>query len=601
MYPYIAPLRDIQFVIHELADSASICSLPAYRTAECDQILINAILEEAGVFAENVLSPLNAIGDREGASWLPGEHGKGEVRTAPGFPDAYRRFVEGGWMALPCDPEFGGQGLPQLLGTAVGEMWKGANLAFSHVITLTHGAIDALAIAGSDELKATYLPKLVSGEWTGTMNITEPQAGSDLAAITCRAQPQDGGTYRILGQKIFITYGDHDVASNIVHLVLARTPDAPAGTRGLSLFLVPKFIPDASGNPGTRNDVYCSSIEHKMGIHGSPTTTLVHGDHGGSVGYLIGQVGKGLEIMFIMMNSARLAVGTEALGVSQYAWQMASTYAKERLQGSDKHGGKVAIVHHPDVRRLLTTQRSITEALRALTYMIASQQDLARHAETAQERQRAHGRIELLTPILKGWGAESAVELASMAIQVFGGMGFVEETGIAQCLRDVRITPIYEGTTAIQAADLVGRKIARDDGNALNTLLNEIRSDQTAMATATDPTVRAIAHRLEQSLLDASTAANAVLQKMANNPASGLIIAEPFLRLMGTLAGGWLMGKSALIAAKALTNGTSDPFYIRKISTAKFYADHILPRTTGLAITVQSDNDLILMQENEAF
>lgn len=602
MQSYNPPVRDIRFVIHELVGAASICALPAYRASECDPALIDAVLDEAGKFAGEVLSPLNAVGDREGARWQPGSDGTGEVRTAPGFPEAYRRFVEGGWMALPCAPQFGGQGLPRLLATAVSEMWKGANLSFSHVITLTHGAIEALTIAGSDELKATYLPRLVSGEWTGTMNITEPQAGSDLAAIACRAEPQEDGTYRIFGQKIFITYGDHDIAPNIVHLVLARTPGAPPGVKGLSLFLVPKFILDADGAPGARNDVHCASIEHKLGVHGSPTTTLVHGDHGGSLGYLIGEIGRGLEIMFVMMNSARLSVGTESLGVAQYAWQMASAYARERLQGSDgKSGGKVPIVRHPDVRRLLMTQRSVTEAIRALAYTIAGLQDVAHHAEDADERQRAHRRVELLTPILKGWSTESAVELTSMAIQVFGGMGFVEETGIAQCLRDVRITPIYEGTTAIQAADLAGRKLARDGGETLNAFLDEIRRDRAAMRTADDPTVRAIAEELARSLDDAASAADAIRQKMTSDPAAGLVVAEPFLRLMGTTVGGWLMGKAARVAAAALANGADDPFYAEKLATAKFYADHVLPRTAGLAMTVRSDDGLLLALADEVF
>ena len=601
MSQYIAPLRDIRFAIHELVGSTSICALPAYR--ECDQELIDAVLDEAAKFAGEVLSPLNVVGDREGARWQPGADGKGEVYTAPGFPAAYRHFAEGGWMALPCDPEYGGQGLPRLLATAVSEMWKGANLSFSHVITLTHGAIEALTIAGSEDLKATYLPKLVSGEWTGTMNITEPQAGSDLAAITCRAQPQGDGTYRIFGQKIFITYGDHDIAPNIVHLVLARTPDAPAGVKGLSLFLVPKFILDTKGNPGAHNDVYCTSIEHKLGVHGSPTTTLVHGDHGGSLGHLIGELGRGLEIMFVMMNSARLSVGTESLGVSQRAWQMASAYAKERIQGTDgkKGSGKIAIVRHPDVRRLLMTQRSVTEAIRALAYTVAGLQDLAHHAEGATARESAHRRVELLTPILKGWSTESAVELTSMAIQVFGGMGFVEETGVAQCLRDVRITPIYEGATAIQAADLAGRKIARDSGETLNALLADIRRDQTAMLAVGDPAVLAIAQRLEQALSDVEAAAQVILHQMTSEPAAGLLVAEPFMRLMGTAVGGWLMGKAALVAATAIAKGSKDPFYAEKIAAAKFYADHVLTRTAGLAITVQSDNTLLLEQADEVF
>ena len=602
MSHYQAPLRDMRFVIHELVGSGPVCALPAY--ADCDAALIDAVLEEAARFAGDVLSPLNPVGDRNGARWLAGADGKGEVRTAAGFADAYRQFAEGGWMALPCPPVHGGQGLPRLLAVAVSEMWKSANLSFSHVVTLTHGAIEALLIAGSDEMKATWLPRLVSGEWTGTMNITEPQAGSDLAAIACRALPQADGSYRLSGQKIFITYGDHDMAANIVHLVLARTPDAPAGVKGLSLFLVPKFLLDADGNPGEHNDVYCTSIEHKLGVHGSPTTTLVHGDHGGSTGYLIGELGRGLEIMFVMMNSARLSVGTEGLGVAQRAWQLASAYARDRVQGTEvgqKSGERVAIVRHPDVRRLLMTQRSHTEAIRALAYTIAALQDVAHQSEDAAARDAAHRRVELLTPVLKGWSTESAVELTSMAIQIFGGMGFVEETGIAQYMRDARITPIYEGTTAIQAADLAGRKIARDGGQVLAALVEEMRADRARLAGACNPQLQAIAAHLGESLDHLQAATTALLDKMGQQPAAGLLVAEPYLKLLATVVGGWLMGKAAHLASQAIAGGSSDPFYRHKLASARFYADHLLPRSAGLLVTVQADNGLVLELEDEAF
>jgi len=602
MNNYQAPLRDMRFVIHELVGSSPICALPAY--ADCDAGLIDAVLEEAGRFAGDILSPLNPVGDRDGARWQTGADGKGEVRTAAGFADAYRHFAEGGWMALPCPPEFDGQGLPRLLAVAVSEMWKSANLSFSHVVTLTHGAIEALLIAGSDAMKATWLPKLVSGEWTGTMNITEPQAGSDLAAIACRAVPQADGSYRISGQKIFITYGDHDMAANIVHLVLARTPDAPPGVKGLSLFIVPKFILDADGNPGEHNDVYCTSIEHKLGVHGSPTTTLVHGDHGGSTGYLIGELGRGLEIMFVMMNSARLSVGTEGLGVAQRAWQLASEYAKERVQGTDvtqKGGKSVAIVRHPDVRRMLMTQRAHTEAIRALAYSVAALQDIAHQSDDAEARAAAHRRVELLTPVLKGWSTESAVELTSLAIQVFGGMGFVEETGISQYMRDARITPIYEGTTAIQAADLAGRKLARDRGAVLATLLADMRADQAALAGAGDPLLADIAVRLGAGLDDLHAASETLITRMGSNPAAALVVAEPFLKLAGTVIGGWLMAKAAKVAHDAIAAGSSDPFYREKLASAQFHMGHILPKSAGLRITVESDNSLLLGLPDEAF
>ncbi|GLT23702.1 acyl-CoA dehydrogenase [Zoogloea oryzae] len=602
MNNYQAPLRDMRFVIHELVGSSPICALPAY--ADCDAGLIDAVLEEAGRFAGDILSPLNPVGDRDGARWQTGADGKGEVRTAAGFADAYRHFAEGGWMALPCPPEFDGQGLPRLLAVAVSEMWKSANLSFSHVVTLTHGAIEALLIAGSDAMKATWLPKLVSGEWTGTMNITEPQAGSDLAAINCKAVPQADGSYRISGQKIFITYGDHDMAANIVHLVLARTPDAPPGVKGLSLFIVPKFILDADGKQGEHNDVYCTSIEHKLGVHGSPTTTLVHGDHGGSTGYLIGELGRGLEIMFVMMNSARLSVGTEGLGVAQRAWQLASEYAKERVQGTDvtqKGGKSVAIVRHPDVRRMLMTQRAHTEAIRALAYSVAALQDIAHQSDDAEARAAAHRRVELLTPVLKGWSTESAVELTSLAIQVFGGMGFVEETGISQYMRDARITPIYEGTTAIQAADLAGRKLTRDRGAVLATLLADMRADQAALAGAGDANLTDIATRLAAGLDDLHAASETLITRMGSNPAAALVVAEPFLKLAGTVIGGWLMAKAAKVAHDAIAAGSSDPFYREKLASAQFYASHILPKSAGLRITVESDNSLLLGLPDEAF
>ena len=600
MSNYEAPLRDMRFVIHELVGSEEICALPAYE--ECDSALIDAVLEEAAHFAGDVLSPINAIGDREGARWQPGASAQGEVITAPGFAAAYKQFAESGWMSLPCPSEYGGQGLPRLLAVAVSEMWKSANLSFSHVITLTHGLIEALTIAGSDELKGIWLPRLVSGEWTGTMNITEPQAGSDLAAISCRAQAQADGSYRISGQKIFITYGEHDMAPNIVHLVLARTPDAPAGVKGLSLFLVPKFILDEAGEPGVHNDVFCTSIEHKLGVHGSPTTTLVHGDHGGSTGYLIGHLGRGLEIMFIMMNSARLSVGTEGLGVAQMAYQLSASYARERVQGADatqRSGERVAIVRHPDVRRLLMNQRSQTEAIRALAYHVASLQDIAHQSSDGEAREAAHRQVGLLTPVLKGWSTESSIELTSMAIQIFGGMGFVEETGIAQYMRDARITPIYEGTTAIQAADLAGRKIARDGGKAFGELVRQMRTTESLLVSSADPVLNVIGERFGCSLDHLEEAGQVILIKMTGTVGEGLLIAEPFLKLVGTTVGGWMMGRAAIVATSARTAGNEDLFYGRKIASASFYADHILPRTAGLVVTVKSNNSILLAMADD--
>lgn len=583
MTPYEAPLRDMRFVLHELlADHPG--DQPYLARSAWDESLVDAILEEAARFAREELSPLYAVGDREGAQWSAGPQGYGEVRTPPGFAGAYARFQEAGWMALPGPEEFGGQGLSRRLAVAVSEMWKGANLAFSHVVTLTHGAADALLIAADEAMQARWLPPLIQGRWTGTMNITEPQAGSDLAAITTRALPAADGSYRLVGQKIFITYGDHDMAENIVHLVLARTPDGPPGVKGLSLFLVPKFLLDDAGRPAERNDVVCTALEHKLGVRGSPTTTLVHGEHGGSTGYLVGRLGQGLEIMFVMMNSARLSVGTEGLGLAQRAWQMASAYARERLQGLDRAGNRMAIVGHPDVQRMLLTQRAMTEAIRALAYTVAALQDEAEQGEDGPGRDRARQQVELLTPVLKGWSTESAVELTSLAIQVFGGMGFVEETGIAQTLRDARITPIYEGTTAIQANDLLGRKILRDRGVALDQLMVTMARE----ADTAHPALAPLATRLAASLGHLARAREALVAKHQRNPAEALWVAVPFLRLVGYTLGGWQMLKSARVAQARIEAGSVDPFYGQKCLTARFYGEHLLPLTGALAEVVSA-------------
>ncbi|MBC7803813.1 MAG: acyl-CoA dehydrogenase, partial [Candidatus Parcubacteria bacterium] len=453
MSAYTAPLKDMRFVLNELAGLAEVGKLPGYQDASADTV--DAILDEAARFASEVLDPLNFSGDQEGSQWQ--ESG---VKTPKGFKEAYRQYVEAGWPALPFEEHFGGQGLPKLVATAVEEMLTSSNMAFSLCPLLTQGAIHALILCGSDALKKTYLENMVAGKWTGTMNLTEPQAGSDLALVRTRAVPK-GDHYLISGQKIFITYGDHDLTENIVHLVLARTPDAPEGVKGISLFVVPKFLPRADGTPGERNTAKCASIEHKLGIHASPTAVMVFED---AVGYLVGEENKGLTYMFVMMNAARFSVGLEGVSIAERAFQRALAYAKERMQGKDLvQGGKtVSIIHHPDVRRMLMLMKSQTEAARALAYVVAASMDFSLKASNKEDAKKHQAFVDLMIPVVKGWSTETGIDVASLGVQVHGGMGFIEETGAAQHLRDARITTIYEGTTGIQASDLVGRKIARE-------------------------------------------------------------------------------------------------------------------------------------------
>ena len=578
MSEYAAPLKDIRFAMQDLAALDQIVALPGCQEATPD--VVDAILEEAAKFAGGVLSPLNQVGDKEGARWKDTV-----VTTSPGFKQAYRQFVDNGWNALGCDPEFGGQGLPRLLSTAVSEMWKASNHAFSLCPMLTQGAIEALMIAGSDEQKAAYLPNLVSGEWAGTMNLTEPSAGSDLAAVRSRAEPVGDGTYRIFGQKIFITYGDHDMTDNIVHLVLARTPDAPAGVKGISLFVVPKFMLKADGKPGERNDVFCVSLEHKLGIHASPTAVLAFGDHGGAIGTLVGEENRGLEYMFIMMNAARFNVGLEGLGDAERAYQRAVVYARDRVQGTEvgvRGGPKVPIIRHPDVRRMLMSMRARIEAMRALAYVTAAALDNAHQNPEAAARTQAQAFAELMIPIVKGWSTESAIDIASLGVQVHGGMGYIEETGAAQHLRDARITTIYEGTTAIQANDLIGRKIAREQGATINAVIGEMRT-----ATAGLDGDLAVIGTRQLAAVDALE--RAVLWIVANfgsDPKAVHAGAVPFLHLFGVVAGGWQMGRAAVIARTRIAAGDGDPFWPAKLATTRFFADHFLTQAAGLAESV---------------
>ena len=576
MSTYHAPLRDMEFVINELAGLAQIAALPGYEEATPDTVA--AVLEEANRFAADVLDPLNASGDREGARLLP----DGSVKTPEGFKAAYRKFIEAGWNGINKPADYGGQHLPQLVAAAVEEMWHAANMAFDLCPLLTQGAIDAIELVGTDDQKSRYLPHMVSGEWTGTMNLTEPQAGSDLAAVRMRAEPQPDGSWKLFGQKIFITYGEHDFAENIVHLVLARTPGAPEGVKGISLFIVPKFLVNADGSLGARNDVHCVSLEHKLGIHASLTAVLAYGDHGGATGYLIGEQNRGLEYMFIMMNQARFSVGMEGVGLSERAYQRAVSYARERVQGRPVGGEKTArpapIIEHPDIRRMLMTMRAYIEAMRALGYVTAAAIDNARHAAGAALRSQHQAFVDLMIPVVKGWCTETAQEITYLGVQVHGGMGFIEETGAAQYYRDARIITIYEGTTGIQASDLVGRKTARDSGATANLVAAQIDKVAAHLASHTDPSLNAIGLRLAAATAALQSAIDWMVSTSAANARTAYAGSVPYLKLWGIVAGGWQMGRAAMVAVDKLARGEGDAAFMRaKIATARFYAENLLP------------------------
>ena len=563
---YQAPLRDMQFVLEEVVGLERIASLPGYEEATPD--LAAAVLEEANKLASEVLAPLNSTGDTQPSRWT--EDG---VLTPPGWKEAYRQFAEGGWISLGADPDHGGQGLPMLLSSAVQEMWHSSNMSFGLCPLLTQGAIDALHLHGSEQLKTSYLDKMISGEWTGTMNLTEPQAGTDLAAVRTRAE-REGDHYRISGQKIFITYGDHDLTDNIVHMVLARTPDAPPGVKGISLFVVPKFLINDDGSLGERNDVRCVSIEHKLGIHGSPTAVMSFGDNGGSVGYLVGEENRGLMYMFVMMNLARHAVGVEGYAIAERAYQQAVGYARERVQGPTLcRGESRGIINHPDIRRILMTMRSVIAAARALAYEHAATFDRATKAGDADEAKKHMQRAELLTPLVKGWSSEMGVELCSLGLQVHGGMGFIEETGAAQHYRDARITTIYEGTTAIQANDLIGRKCARDGGEGVAELLADLRE----VAGELGDDAAGMRRALESGIAAAESATEWLLAQ--DDPCLPAAAAVNYLMLMGTVAGGWMMARRAVAAQAKLASGEGDAsFYEAQLTTARFYMGQVMPR-----------------------
>jgi alkylation response protein AidB-like acyl-CoA dehydrogenase len=583
MSTYHAPLRDMQFVLKELVDLDAIRALPGCEEVSPD--LVDAVLEEAGKFAAGVLDPLNWPGDQIGAKLA--DH---VVTTVPGFKEAYRQFVEAGWPALGGDPRHGGQGLPHVLSQMVSEMWNAANMAFCLCPMLTNGAMLAIARHAAPEHQAKYLPKLVSGEWTGTMNLTEPQAGSDLSAVRTRAV-REGDHYRIKGTKIYITWGEHDMADNIVHLVLARLPDAPEGVKGISLFIVPKFLVDDAGRPGARNDVKCVSIEHKLGIHASPTAVMAYGDGDGAIGWLVGEENRGLEYMFTMMNFARLEVGVEGVALSERAYQRAVHYAKDRVQGrliGVKGGDRVAIVHHPDVRRMLMTMRAHTEAMRALAAAAAEALDHALASPDADAKRQGQAVFDLLTPVVKGWCTEMSIEIASLGVQVHGGMGFVEETGAAQHLRDARITSIYEGTTGIQAQDLIGRKLAFEKGATANAVMARIEAVAAQLdAFADHPALSVVRKALAAGLADLRAATDWLLATYPTDPQAAAAGSVPYLKLWGVVGGGWQMARAALVAKRQLDDGAADhDFYRAKLATARFHAEHVMPTAAAHAAAV---------------
>ncbi|WP_244815506.1 acyl-CoA dehydrogenase [Caballeronia sp. Lep1P3] len=581
---YRAPVKDMLFVMKELADIDSIAALPGNGDGSFDTA--QAVVEEAARFCGEVLAPLNVTGDRNPSAWS-----NGEVATTPGFKDAFRQFGEGGWQGIVHPAEFGGQNLPKLIATACMETLNSANLSFALCPLLTDGAIEALLTAGSDAQKARYLPKFIEGVWTGTMNLTEPQAGSDLALVRTRAEPQGDGTYKLFGTKIFITYGEHDMAENIVHLVLARTPDAPEGVKGISLFIVPKFLVNEDGSLGVRNDVHCVSIEHKLGIKASPTAVLQYGDHGGATGYLIGEENRGLEYMFIMMNAARFAVGMQGVGIAERAYQQAVTYAKERVQSRPVDGSAkeaVTIIHHPDVRRMLATMRAYTEGARALAYVAAAHSDFAHVHPDEAVRERHQAIYEYLVPIVKGFCTEISVDVASIGVQVHGGMGFIEETGAAQHYRDARILPIYEGTTAIQANDLIGRKTVRDGGAVVQALLAQIDQTIAALAEKQGQPFMSMHRHLSAASLSLGRVVEFVIAKFRSDPNAVFAGSVPYLRLAGIVLCGWQMARAMLVAEAKRAD--DEAFYSAKIATAGFFAEHILSLAPGLEAAIVSAN-----------
>ena len=594
---YVAPLKDMLFNIRHLAGIDQIAAMPGLQDATFDTA--QAVLEEAAKFCEGVLAPLNWEGDQN-----PSRFTQGVVTAAPGFKAAYQQYIEAGWQGLQHPADFGGQGLPKTIGAGVGEMLNSANMSFALCPLLTDGAIEALLTAGSDELKTVYLEKLISGQWSGTMNLTEPQAGSDLAAVRSRAEPQYDGCYKVFGTKIYITWGEHDLADNIVHLVLARVSGAPEGVKGISLFVVPKFLVNEDGSLGARNDVHCVSIEHKLGIKASPTAVLQYGDHGGAIGYLVGEENRGLQYMFIMMNAARYAVGIQGVAVAQMAYQKAVDYARERVQGRPVDGSMstaAAIIHHPDVRRMLMTIRAHTEACRALAFVAASAYDAAHHHPQAQVRQENQAFYEFMVPLVKGYSTEMSLEATSLAVQVHGGMGFIEETGVAQLYRDAKILTIYEGTTAIQANDLVGRKTVRDGGQTAKALAAQVQVTQDQLLASGSADAVALAGRLAAARQAFVDVVDFVVAQTAIAPNAVFAGSVAYLMLSGQLMAGWQMGRALLAAQVAVGRGEDVAFMQAKIATARFYGDHVLSRAVAWRATIVDGADSVMALPQEAF
>tara|TARA_R110002072_G_scaffold1780_10_gene14794 strand:+ start:13902 stop:15680 length:1779 start_codon:yes stop_codon:yes gene_type:complete len=590
MSDYKAPTQDMNFVLNELADLAKICDQKAFIDSSPE--VINSVLDEAAKFASGVLAPLNKVGDLIGTK-IVGE----QVREASGFAEAYQQFTDAGWTTLPCNQNYGGMGLPEAVGIATMEMWSAANVSFALCPMLSQGAIEAVQSHASNNLRDQYLEKMISGEWTGTMNLTEPQAGSDLAAIKTKAK-KDGDVYRIQGTKIFITWGDHNMTDNIIHLVLARAENAPEGVKGISLFLVPKFLVTDAGSLSDRNDVYPTAVEHKIGIHGSPTCIMTYGSKSdGAIGYLIGEENMGLSYMFTMMNHARINVGVQGVALADRAYQQSVQYASERIQGSVTATSNGAIIDHPDVQRMLMLMRALTEGSRALCYVTAAAFDMAHHADDDNTKSSSLLRGELLTPIAKAWSTEVSQEVTTLGVQIHGGMGYIEETGAAQFMRDARITTIYEGTTGIQANDLIGRKVIRDQGSELNNLIAEMRRDNNKLSQV--PQLTKIATDLEQAIQALAVALEWILKHQAQDDSLAGAAAYNFLMGTGTCIAGWLLGRSAVIACD---RSNTEDFYRKKIVTASFYANHVLPRSHAyFASAMASDKRDIVLVGNDFF
>ena len=581
MSDYQPPLKDISFLLEHVIGLDHLKEHP--DLGKLDMEMVGSILEPAAKLASGVLAPLNHSGDQEGCTLKDGV-----VTTARGFKEAYAEYRDGGWNAVPFAADHGGQGLPWLVAFPLQEMWQAANMSFGLCPLLNQGAVEAIESHASDELKIRYLEKLISGEWTGTMNLTEPQAGSDLAAVQTKAAPQDDGTYKITGQKIYITYGEHDMADNIIHLVLARTPDAPEGVKGISLFVVPKILDD-----GTRNDLVCTGIEHKLGIHASPTCTMQFGDQGGATGYLVGAENEGLKYMFTMMNNARLSVGLQGVAIADRAYQQAFHYAHDRVQGTaltDKTK-KVTISEHADVKRMLLSMKAQTEAMRALAYDAALALDMAAQGDAA-----AQAKVDLLTPIVKAGGTDMSLDVTSTGVQVHGGMGFVEETGAAQHYRDARILPIYEGTNGIQAADLAFRKMLRDGGEAVRGYLSEADDILRDLDSFAEPKFFAIRHGLDEGIQAVSESTNWLLQQGRDNKLDMVAASSvPYQRAFSLLAGGVMMARAAVAAKRLLDQGAADAEFLdEKINTAQFYADHLMPQIKAHAHTVMKGGEAVL-------